>query len=537
MLNIFAALRDSKAEVLAIQLALLENVTTFNALSPYGQKAYRSGTATVNWVASAFRRGPIVSEPVVTELKDLVQGGFRIHKNSSSDYLLTKLRGECCKRLGLSETDSDTAISVKLVHEAAAFYDIDDWLTPAEQAESVSRRYQEESLAKLRKEVSKMSPQQRVDLEKQVSADLQNLPYEERDKILQDMKLDTLSGEALISALITAGGPFASIGALTAAGFGAFLALTTIIHAVVTTAFGITLPFAVYTSATSALGILTGPFGWTIAALVMIGGWRMSERKLSRGIFAGLLTVASESAEFPKPSRIIAASIHLNPTDVNEAALTANALEQQRLRAESNADSVVKKIAVENKNLERSQAAHQRAEINADSARRKLASSTDLSEKQISRLKESLAKAEDTVLLEMSKSEEHQRTISQLKLEIERLQKSLDEARVRQGTFEEGEGKRLLELWAIHLPKMVFERQPVSWTVHRNHNERLSLERKLMELHGCEDPAALSRGKMRDTGEHHLKFRLDAVECRMYYRVNKGEISITKLGSNQQTHK
>ncbi len=65
---------------------------------------------------------------------------------------------------------------------------------------------------------------------------------------------------------------------------------------------------------------------------------------------------------------------------------------------------------------------------------------------------------------------------------------------------------------------------------------RLSLEKKLIELSQSDDPAALSLGKMRATGEHHLRFRLEQVECRMYYQIRGQTIHITECGTNQETH-
>jgi hypothetical protein len=147
-----------------------------------------------------------------------------------------------------------------------------------------------------------------------------------------------------------------------------------------------------------------------------------------------------------------------------------------------------------------------------------------------------LARAEDTALAEKRKSDEYQATISQLTFDNERLQRALDQARSRQESFEDGEAKRVLDLWSIHFPKMTFERQPARWVVHRNHRDRMSLEKMLVELHSSQDPAALSRGKMQATGEHHLRFRLDGVECRLFYKVNSGQITITKLATNQQCH-
>ena len=82
---------------------------------------------------------------------------------------------------------------------------------------------------------------------------------------------------------------------------------------------------------------------------------------------------------------------------------------------------------------------------------------------------------------------------------------------------------------------MTFGRQPASWVIHKPHRDRLSLEKKLMELHSSDDPVALSRGKLH-TGEHHLKFRLGEIECRMNYRVEGMRTTITRLGTNKEMH-
>jgi hypothetical protein len=67
-------------------------------------------------------------------------------------------------------------------------------------------------------------------------------------------------------------------------GFGAYIALTTSMHAVAA-AFGATLPFAAYTTATSALSFLTGPF----LLLPVLGITLLKMRKAARISDARLL--------------------------------------------------------------------------------------------------------------------------------------------------------------------------------------------------------------------------------------------------------
>ncbi len=86
-------------------------------------------------------------------------------------------------------------------------------------------------------------------------------------------------------------GAAATIMAINASGFGAYLFATTAVGAI-TSAIGVTLPFAFYTTMTSAMSVLSGPVGWIaiagtltyklcspsmkkmIPAVVLVGGYR-----------------------------------------------------------------------------------------------------------------------------------------------------------------------------------------------------------------------------------------------------------------------
>lgn len=534
MPDLFAALGNSNSETLAMQLALLENVNASNALRPSLQKAWNRATQGINKTAALFNKSPILEEHKVVELKDRVRDGFAANVGSAPGQILTKIKTECRARLQSPATDSDTSISVKLIDAAAAHFKIDEWLTPAEKAEAVSQRYQEESLANLRKMLGSMSPSERSEVEKKISEDLASLPHEQREAMQRDLKLDRLSGQALVAALLAAGGPLAGIVTLSSAGFGVYLALTTIIHAVATTALGITLPFAFYTSAASALSILTGPVGWAIAGMAIILSLHFTEKKIAGAVFAGVVATASRCGA--APSSFPSPSLPLDPTQLDKAAATADALQQKKRDAEADTIASRKKLAVESGRLEASEAARKEALRKAETARTKLAYAPALGDRERAHLRASIADAEEMALAEMEKCEELRAVITAMASEKELLESALEQARRHQSSFEDGEARRVLELWAIHFPKMTFERQPARWVVHKRHRERISLERKLAELHSSADPAALSRGKMAGSGDHHLKFRLETVECRMFYRVRGGQIIITQLGTNQQAH-
>jgi len=407
------------------------------------------------------------------------------------------IRASCIGRSGTSPTASDTSLSIAIIDEAAALYKLDDWLTPAEKVEAIAVRHKEKSLSDLRKAIAKMSPAERAELEKQISRDLASLSHEQREAIQRDMNLDNLSGEAMTRALLSMGGPLASMTAVSTAGFGAYLALTTIIHAVATTALGITLPFAVYTSATSALSILTGPVGWVLTSIAMMFTWHFSERMLSRTLFAGLVTLASEHMQLP--SSFKAPSLRLDSVRTDEAADSAVALDEEARKTSQTVEIAMHRLSAETQKLNASQVARARALQSAERARLTMERDDARTKEQDAVLKRDLDRAENLALQEMMKGDEYRKQIAQMNTEIARLRNFAHAAALKGSSFDDGEAKVLWEFWAIHFPKFVFNRDVVKFVVRRRHKERLVVEKKLMELHSCKDPAAMSKGKMKSS--------------------------------------
>ena len=86
--------------------------------------------------------------------------------------------------------------------------------------------------------------------------------------------------------MLGSSGPIALISLINLSGFGAYLMLTTVIHAVFTTMLGVTMPWAVYQGATTALAILTGPIGWLLSAGVGSIQIRRGQKKINRDLLA-----------------------------------------------------------------------------------------------------------------------------------------------------------------------------------------------------------------------------------------------------------
>lgn len=129
-------------------------------------------------------------------------------------------------------------------------------------------------LDKVKEEIDKHPEKQddmAVSLEK-------NLSKEEREKILKtlqkegvvDKHISELRGKALLDAILNAGTGTGIMLLISSAGFEAYLILTKVIYVIFTVILGITLPFPVYLTATTALSWLLGPAGWVILGVITL---------------------------------------------------------------------------------------------------------------------------------------------------------------------------------------------------------------------------------------------------------------------------
>jgi uncharacterized protein YaaW (UPF0174 family) len=121
---------------------------------------------------------------------------------------------------------------------------------------------------------------QKKAFEKLVSA----MPAGERERFLAEFAASTREPSLGKEALVGGG-----IVAANLSGFGLYLASSTALGAI-TSAIGVTLPFAVYTGMSSTLAVLIGPVGW-----VALGGWVL--HKLGKPdpnkVVAGTLLIAN----------------------------------------------------------------------------------------------------------------------------------------------------------------------------------------------------------------------------------------------------
>ena len=126
-------------------------------------------------------------------------------------------------------------------------------------------------------------------IEAEIDRRLQALSRGEREALQRDLGLTRLTGKELRSFAARGGLTAVTLTGAASTGMGLYLATTTITHALATTLLGITLPFAAYTTLTSALSLLVSPVG----ALVLVGaGGLIQWGKLRRAIDQRVLLYA-----------------------------------------------------------------------------------------------------------------------------------------------------------------------------------------------------------------------------------------------------
>jgi len=142
-----------------------------------------------------------------------------------------------------------------------------------------------------------MSRKQKEEVHRKIDESLEQLSVEERRKLEKELEIERLSGRTLMTMLSAGGGVVLVTTLVSATGFGAYMALTTIIHAVMTTFLGITVPFAVYTSATTILSILLGPIGLMVMLLTVVGfSGHRGQRRIDHLMLAYVVTQSHVAA-------------------------------------------------------------------------------------------------------------------------------------------------------------------------------------------------------------------------------------------------
>jgi len=179
-----------------------------------------------------------------------------------------------------------------LLKRAAGFYKIKPRKTETflDLERVIFEHWMQYLIEKLRKELEK-HPDKFDEIAKSLDEHLTSEEKEQLLKVLKDKglvskEISNLQGRALLETILTAGSGTGVLLGLGSAGFGVYIALTKTIHLIFTQLLGITLPFAVYTTATKTLSLLLGPLGWIIFSILMVIPFIQHARKKKTALLA-----------------------------------------------------------------------------------------------------------------------------------------------------------------------------------------------------------------------------------------------------------
>ncbi|MDF2588849.1 MAG: hypothetical protein K0S41_2690 [Anaerocolumna sp.] len=597
MPNIFDGFNKLEDEDIRYQIATLETMTVANASKEMGQKAKRTAVKIVN-VFAGFINNKQFDEPEVITIQEMLQTNKTKLDDVSREDLDKKLRKiliEKCNSAGamLTNQATDDEISVTVIHTAAkAYKDINDKFTPAQKADSIQYRYAEKFLSRMQKEMSKQTTTEKNKTDQVIQEKIDDLTEKQREELKEALKVQELTGQTLGNILRSAAGPATVLAIVEISGFGAYIALTTIVHAIFTTVLGITLPFAAYTTLTSTLAFLTGPIGWI--AVIGVGAFQLNRGKnkliyeilaqmvwLSVNIYGKKFTPAdeelpswipdyerdaakkeeeryqsimSENKEIRDKYNLLKKQINNNEAKrksyndmiqdfkrrMNESEYRVNNLELEKADLEKNILIINEELKLYTEKVNELNDSNQE-ESNAQilSFNSKLES---LNLELVKRNKEILGSIDimnqfaSDIKIKENEIEKLQSDLFAKEIQIEALKEELDKSTSKVEKEIEGRKKEIEQRWTMCYEKFIFEKSAIADAVKDFERADLGrIEGALMELHQTTDKRSLSRGKMNGEFAHcdHMDFSIrSGFPCRILYEViadGKKEVRIVKI--------
>ena len=270
MANLFDALLEASDEDYKNQIATYKIVTINNIMKLQGNKAYSKVADVTNFITGIFTDKKLINQEVPKALDVQISEYVNTLNKKSRRELQVIFIKSIMERLNISGKPNLEKISNTMVDIAAHYLRINDILNYAQKIDAVYQRYSERIEEIARKQYEEASPEEQDRIKKKIDECLETLSDEERKQIHEALNVENITSETVINVMKTTGitGTLITGGSM----FGSYILLSVVLHGVFTTLLGITLPFAVYTGASSLLSLITGPVGWT--AFAIFGIWQ-----------------------------------------------------------------------------------------------------------------------------------------------------------------------------------------------------------------------------------------------------------------------
>ena len=302
-MNLFDGYSNAEKEDLIDQIAFMRSVKFTNILKTKANKTKEKITGLFNKFSDKISN-KVDSDSILNydfrfqkkEIKEISDYLFEERKkleNKSKDAIEILLKKELISRIDSDKFNDqfphlidEKELSKEIIENAAKWKELKiddpentDYKT---KANLIATQFANILKQKTKKVLQDMNKEEKKESDKLMNNQINNMSDEKKEAIKEALEIDDLSGEVLRKTLIGSGSTLAAISTVQLSGIGAYIALTTVMNAVFTTMLGITIPFGVYTTATSGLALLAGPIGWLL--VLGFGGRQFFKGKQSINI-------------------------------------------------------------------------------------------------------------------------------------------------------------------------------------------------------------------------------------------------------------
>lgn len=563
--SIFIGLDKLKKDDLRYQIASLEKMTMMNILATQGKKA-------INFSKKLFNQENVQNSAEISIEVEISKRANELEDWKISDLqrLLRTVLADKVKSAGatlaLNYSDFDLTRAIINISSKHFKKKINSEISYAEKADHIHMLYFQQLQQQFAKSMESQTAEQLKQTDRVIQTELDKMTPQQSKELQKALQTEKLSGEIVRKAIISGGSGTTLMLAINGAGFGAYQAATTIIHAIFTTGMGVTLPFAAYTGAASFISFITGPAGWLILGGSQALMINRNKNKLIYQLMAQIVwlsvqangdfyseTTSSDLPEFMSDmerdkKQKLEKDIYILNNQINDIELQSQNLEQKIKNLSSKLDKsqeTIKEYLLDKSILDNQLKLEQLNTKNPQKINELQAEIKNL-EKQIILVTNEKDETEQLYnMLHNEKSEndqfyeeklfELQYKLHETEEEKEALQKNyskihkLNESKVKKAA------EKLKEAWDKKYVEISFS-DNVYKEVIKNFNDKdiINMERKLFEMILTPDPRTLStnRGKMHNTKEEHVAFKADG-EGRIFYRINPDNsnqsIHITKI--------
>lgn len=574
-INIFNRLKSASNEEIVAQIAMYRTMTLKENLSASLESTRAAAGKMINFFSRKTMGREVLAESEALNIVQKMEAERSRLSGEKRDALDRFLLQEVASSLRRPQHTDSEMLSALLIESAAAGLKIDKEISIGSQAHIIAERIQERMLTQVQRALKRMNAVERLEYERQIDASLEKITSVEQEAMAKALGVSSLTGATLRKMLIGASAPAVLMALVNMSGFGAYLMITTVIHAVFTTMLGITLPFAVYQNATAALSFLTGPFGFLLMAsfggIPLFLGNRQHTRTLHAqtvwtGVRASTLPIAAADTMLPsygstnaqahfKELRSLQAILDNLYSELDRAREAIQSEEKIRLQTQQKLNVSLSKLReAEKERAGLEKITHNlRNKLNALEAEYKqVMKRTDATKEEVEDVKSRVEqfKAElhnsEREISEYDKLlEEADRENKLLKDKFEQANRELEEQRTRTAQLAsavekqndkyvsklEKTSRELKDTWAVRFSRFEFSSKALRFAASLPLDERLEVERYLVELDSAENPCAHTRGKMRGQGGvQHDSLRLGPNKPgRIQFSAENGVIRVVDI--------